>query len=267
MAFPLRVPRRGARGRPRAAAATEPVSSGRWLAVVCGHRPAVCCCCRRRRGAGAARGCCCRRCRWPWSGGVLVAPAGRRRSTRRASARPARGARHRPARRALAGPACAAEHEAEPGPDAECSRATRERLAPCCSPRWRPALVLSPLAVLGDGRRGSSCSHPFAVMVLGGLVTSTAVVAARCCRPCLVGLAPARTSEIRPDRQPTRRIDPEGRDAMTGPGRLRGSAALLVVGIVSPAAAAGRREAETPRSEPGDRSRPSPRYGPEPDHA
>ena len=51
-------------------------------------------------------------------------------------------------------------------------RGARERLVPTLTTAATTALALSPLALLG-ARTGQEITHPMAVVVLGGLVTST----------------------------------------------------------------------------------------------
>ena len=51
-------------------------------------------------------------------------------------------------------------------------RAARERLAPILMTSLATKLALVPLVVLGE-RPGHEIEHPLAVVVLGGLVTST----------------------------------------------------------------------------------------------
>ena len=51
-------------------------------------------------------------------------------------------------------------------------RGARERLAPILMTSLATGLALVPLVVLGD-RPGHEIEHPLAVVILGGLVTST----------------------------------------------------------------------------------------------
>ncbi len=53
-------------------------------------------------------------------------------------------------------------------------RAARERLAPVLATAVATALAVLPLVVLGSGQ-GYELLHPMAVVVLGGLVTSTLI--------------------------------------------------------------------------------------------
>ncbi|MCW2723703.1 MAG: acriflavin resistance protein [Frankiales bacterium] len=64
------------------------------------------------------------------------------------------------------------EHEGEPFGPALVIRGARERLSPILMTSLATGLALVPLVVLGD-RPGHEIEHPLAIVILGGLVTST----------------------------------------------------------------------------------------------